>query len=558
MIDSQLIRTLQLLEPEELEMLHLFVASPIFHDRHHFDDTRRLFEYIKLRYPVLSDTDLEKKHVGEVLFAGRKDPEFDVTRAMAHLMHVVRQFINFRYSAVRGGQIARRGGKDELASNPMMLLNFARQQLAMMRFYNERLRQKGPPETTPATAPANTTGRRRRRPENFFQNLYTELRGVMTQPQDFSRFEEYEFSDFHYYRFLLEQEKALFDGGEESFEGDDNLLAASEALDRFYLLSKLDLTSRLIHRHHIGQPFEEGTLEATHYQENLEAVLQIVERIRQRGYALTPGILLYCSLVSFQTQTDPQLADEEALRFNQMLDDLAIEVPDYRREDFKTLLRSHWSRRYAQTKKRALLERLHQLHLEQVVRFRQMQKGIPNSYFRNILQVALKLGHTAWADGFMDEFESKITRTAHPELTADIYRAVLRFTEGRYKDARKYMPHYFSYGELDDIYLYSIAAATDVKICYELDTLEDEADFNMFRATQTRIDRAKNLPKPRREERLNFYRIVRKFLSIKKKLIQNPKTNIQPAIEEIRTLLNTWPVVEQEWLLAKCNEMAGG
>lgn len=554
MHDSQLIRTLQLLEQEEIETLHLFVASPIFHDRHHFEDTRRLFEHLKLHYPDFADPGLEKKKVGDVLFSGRKDPEFDVTRAMAQLMHILRQFINFRYSAVRGGHTARRGGKDELAHNPMMLLNFARQQLAMMRFYNERLHQKSPPEP-PALPSTSGSGKRKRRPENFFQNLYTELRGVMTQPQNFGQFEEYEFADFHYYRFLLEQEKAIFDGGEENFEGDDNLLAASEALDRFYLINKLDLTSRLIHRHQIGRPFEEGTIEARHYEENLAVVLNIVRIIRENGYTLTPSILLYCSLIGFQTQKDAQLADEEALHFNQMLDSMAREVPDNRHEDFKTLLRSHWARRYAQTKKHDLLQRLHLLHHDQIERLRRLKQGMPNSYIRSIMQVALKLGHTQWANDLMDEFEGKITRTEHPEMTADIHRAVLRFAEGRLKDARKYLPHYFAYGDLDDMYLFAIAATTDVKLHYEADTLEDDEGHNMFRATQTRLDRAKSLPAERREERLNFYRIVRKFLSIRKKLALNAKTNIAPALEEIQRLLDEWPVVEKEWLTEKLRQL---
>jgi hypothetical protein len=61
---------------------------------------------------------------------------------------------------------------------------------------------------------------------------------------------------------------------------------------------------------------------------------------------------------------------------------------------------------------------------------------------------------------------------------------------------------------------------------------------------------------PRREERLNFYRIVRKFLSIRKKLTLNAKANIAPAVEEVRGLLRDWQVVEQEWLTAKLNELA--
>ncbi|HND86804.1 MAG TPA: hypothetical protein PK971_00675 [Saprospiraceae bacterium] len=547
---------MQLLEPEEVETLHLFVASPIFHDRHHFEDTRKLFEFLKLHYPAFDRPELAKAAAGALLFGGRKDPEFDVTRAMAQVMHIVRQFINFRYSAVRGGQTARRSDKKELADNPILLLNFARQQLAMMRFYNERLHQREQPSAPSQEPAAADKGRRRRRPENFFHNLYAELSEVMTQPQDFSRYEEYEFGDYHYYRFLLEQEKALFDGASEHFEGDDNLMLASEALDRFYFINKLDLMSRLIHRHQIGRPFEEGALDARHYQENLAVVLDIVRLIQERGYTLTPGIRLYCSLLSFQTQQDPLLADEEAMRFNESLDRLICELPDNRREDFKTLLRSYWSRRYAHTKSHDLLERLHRLHIDQVGHIRQKKQGMPNSYCRNIVQTALKLGHYSWVEQLLNEFDGKITRTEHPDMAADIYRALLRFAEGRRSEARKCLPHYFTYGELDDLYLFAMAAATDVKLHYEADTLEDDEGHNMFRATQTRIDRAvKTLPASRREERLHFYRMVRKLLSIRRKLASNPKADLSKLLDEAQAMLQSSPVVEKEWLSQKLAEL---
>jgi hypothetical protein len=222
-------------------------------------------------------------------------------------------------------------------------------------------------------------------------------------------------------------------------------------------------------------------------------------------------------------------------------------------EDFKTLIRSHWVKRYAQGKDRATLERLHLMHQEQALALRERKEPVKQSVFRNMLQVALKLGQTQWANDFLNEFDNNISRSDNPALLADIYWAILRITEGRLKDATRYLPHYIEYGETDDIYLYSIAATTDVKLRYELDTLEDD-DYghNMLRATQVRIERAKNLPDTRREERLNFYRAVRKLLAIKKKRGLNPKADITTTLKELDILLSN-PIVEVEWLEAKRN-----
>lgn len=534
-------------------MLHLFVASPIFQDKHHFEDARRLFEHIKLFYPTFDDADLDRTRAGEILFPNRKDPAFDVTRAMSHLMHVVKQYINFRYAAVRGGQTTvKRSSKATPDLSPVQLLNQARQQLSLMRFYSERLHQNKENDTElPPEPKAAQKGKKTRKPEHFFQNIYSESKETLYKPQNFDLYEEYEFSDYHYYRYMLEYEKAVFDSIEEDLEGDDNLLAAIEELDRFYLLSKLNLMSSLAHRHQIIKPFEPGTLEAQHYQDNLQMTMQVVEVIRERGYVFTPAVLLYCSLMSFQTQQDPQKADNEAINLNNMLNEQPEALPYFRKQEFKTLIRSHWVKRYAQTKDKAILERLHQMHREQAQALRERDEPVRQSIFKNILQVALKLGHTEWANDFLNDFDNKITKTDNPALLADVYWAILRFTEGRFKDATRYLPHYIEYGETEDIYLYAIAAATDVKIRYELDTLEDD-DYghNMFRATQVRIERAKNLPDQRKEERLNFYRAVRKLLSTKKKRAQNAKADISTLLHELDELLAK-PIVEKEWLEVK-------
>ncbi len=247
MLESQLLHTLRLLEPEELETLHLFVASPIFQGQH-WEDTLRFFEDLKRFYPAFRHANLSRESVAERLFKQRTDPDFDVTRAMSDLLRITRHFINFRYSAVHSGRP--RPGKDGTGEllNVVQLLNRVRKQLALLRFYNERLHNR--PTLTLVAAQKGTqgAGRKGRHVNNFFGNLYKSLRKDLDQVTDFRHFEEHEFHEYLYFRYLVEHEKMLFDGLNNPGDSDQNLLATMEELDTFYLFNKLHFLSSLINQ----------------------------------------------------------------------------------------------------------------------------------------------------------------------------------------------------------------------------------------------------------------------------------------------------------------------
>ncbi|MEO6039145.1 MAG: hypothetical protein ABIQ93_12095, partial [Saprospiraceae bacterium] len=232
----------RLLEPEELETLHLFVASPIFQERYHADDTLRFFEEVKRFYPDFQDASLQKEKMADLLFAGRKNPGFDVTRAMADLMRITRHFINFRYSAVQSSRPRKNKSGLEDQPDAEQILNRSRQQLALMRFYNERLHDR----PTLFKKRKQVPGKKVRHADNFFENLYTGLGEELDQIQDFSAFEQQEFNEFLYFRYLVQHEKSEFDGRIDPFNNDLNLVAAIEELDAFYLFNKLHLLSRFI------------------------------------------------------------------------------------------------------------------------------------------------------------------------------------------------------------------------------------------------------------------------------------------------------------------------
>ncbi|MEQ1744306.1 MAG: hypothetical protein ABMA02_02690 [Saprospiraceae bacterium] len=561
MHESPLIRTLQMLTEEEFDMLEKFVESPIFNEANRFNDTVRLFEYLQGHYPVFADPALEKSAVGRALFSSRSNPENEVERTMAQLMHIVKQFINFRYSAVKGGRAVRSGRKSNITQDPVALLNFARQQLALMRFYSERLRQK-PPEM-PAAAPVPSEGgkkRRVKRAEHFFQNLHQELEEVFREQQRFDTFEEYEFSDFFYFLYLSAHEKVVYESLSEwsAQDGFVNLLVASENLDRFYLLSKLDQMCKLVHLQQIAMPFNEDSDEFRRLTTNQKLTVQMTELLMQHDYDYNdPSIALYFTLLQMLTKKKPEKTDPLAEQFFRLLREHRDLVPAKRFRDFNVIVRSYWTRRYRQTRDRLFLEQIFQSHQEDVEQIRRKGEDIQSTHFQSILFNAIRLGHLDWASAFLDEFSAKLIATPEPEIVADVIRAMLLFAQGHYTEAARRLPHYFYYGTTDDPNLYSLAATLDMRIRYELGTLLDEEGVNMKRATHKRIKENRALRPERRDSIFGFYEATVQLFRQKEKL-ELRGANL-PAIRQevgrIAQVMEEKPVVDTEWLREKCREL---
>ncbi len=565
MQDSTLIRTLQLLDQEEFDTLELFVASPIFNEVNRFNDTVRLFEYLKDYYPRFQHPALDKKTAGAALYPKRSNPAGEVEKSMAQLMHIVRQFINFRYTAVKGGRVVRGGRKNAFLHDPVALLNFARQQLALMRFYSERLHQKSAesgPETISHKKAAEEDGKKKRvkRAEHFFQNLYHELEEVFDSQQEFNHFAEYEYSDFFYFRYLSEQEKALYESLHEwSAQGGFlSLLETTEKLDRFYLLSKLDQICKLLHLQQLAKPFSEDTDEYRRLLTNQNLTVKMTKLLARNNYDKDdPSILLYFTLLKLLTKKKPEKTDALADSFFELLRQHKMILPTKRLADFQVILRSYWVRRYRQTRDRQFLERQFRSQQEDIEQLRRENREIRSSHFQNILSNAVRLGQLDWAETFLEQFSPRIIATDEPEIVTDVGRALLRFAQKKCAEAGKTLPHYFTYGATDDVNLYLVAATLDVRIRYELDTLLDEEGVNMRRATQKRIRENKTMRPERKAGVLAFYEHAINLFRQKEKMQfrQANRELILREVEKVEAALKETPAADAEWLLEKCAEI---
>ena len=556
MLDSQLLHTLRLLEQEEIETLHLFVASPIFQDRYHAEDTRRLFEDVKRFYPFFQDEQLRRETTAKRLFDGRKSPTFDVTRAMTDLMRITRHFINFRYSAVRSSRSQQTQDGSTGQSSAERLLNNSRQQLALMRFYNERLHDRPAAPDNPPKKIKAAPGKKPRHVKNFFENLYSSLQKELKEAQNFSTFEEYEFNEYLYFCYLVQQEKSLFDGRINPGDGDQNLTAAMEELDAFYLFNKLHLLSNLINLEQHRDLSKEEPEVYEKIVKNKNFMLHVC-RLIGKTEDMKLIIHLYFQLLAFRTQKDLDKADKLAKDFVKRLDEYRQAIPEMLFEEFEIQVRNYWTSRFQRTRKDEYLLLLHDMQMRQVERMRLNKKGIPASHLTNILFTALKINKIEWADEVLTLLGPRIL-DAKAELMRPILTTRLLFDQKRYAEAIEVLPHYFIYGELKDMWIYAIAAKLDIKIRYEINCLLDDDYFNMFRATQIRIKRDQTLTPERREQRLRFFPVVIQLYRAKEYLRQSPKANVAKSLKEVWEILHdkSKPIVDDDWLLLKWMELA--
>jgi hypothetical protein len=467
---------------------------------------------------------------------------------MAQLMAIVRSFVTFRYEMLR----------DAKKTDGTALLHEVLQKLALMRFYSERMNQNAP-SSPPVSPPISAErGRKSRKAENFFENLNNQARRELNLHTDFSEFEEHEFADYHQFKFMVEQEKAFYEEQSSERDGDKNLLAATEQLDTYYLMNKLDQMCRLIHYQRMWQLYEQGSAEHRRFLANRDTTLQIVQALRSNGFLQDPAVAMYCTLLDFLTQRDANTAETLSDELERLLGENPRALPTRRVQAMRVMVRGFWPARYRETKDRRFLEKIFLMQQAQLAHLKPKEM-LPSTHFQNILVTALKLGETGWAEGFFEQFRDRISGLAdeaQKKLLLDIARAAVFFSRKDYGSAAQTLPHYLTYGALDDIYLYAVAATLDIRLRYEKDELDDEYAERMMHATSTRLRRDDTLPEHRRTERLRFFALAKELFKLKWQRKQNRKADLSAALAKLRSKLDAETVVDWEWLEEKYAELA--
>lgn len=550
MYKNDLIQTLKLLDQEEMEVLHMMVSSPMFNEVHRHWDKIRLFEHLKKHHPEFTHEDIGRVRCAALLWPDREKSLSELDRCIAELMPIVRQFITFKQFDVRGIRSSSR--KDPaLSENPARLMNYLRQQLALLRFYSQRLSPgiSGSMGAIHHEQESDAKGR-----QNFVQNLYQHISTFFSVSDDFTHFDERSFSDFYHYHYWVELEMAHWQSSQNN-AGDTNLLNTIERLDEFYLLSKLDLMCRLAVRNQLYRLFSDQPDLQQRMENNFKITQQMVHSLLHECKKLrTPGITVYATLLDFLTATRSQAeTDHAAERFGRLIrfSSHRKAIPEQRMSSIYVLLRNYWIKRFNTTRDLRFLMKSHALQHNQFEQLRPDEK-VHNSHFRNFVNTAVKLGDYDTAEHWLKTFDKKRLYGEHATDTLyDILWANLYFAKQEYQAAANRMPHYYEYGRLDEEISMAIAASLDTRIHFELGMLDDpDYAANMLKANKIRIERFRQISTQQGEPFLLFLRYAEKIFTlpqnrkVKKDDLPRIKTALKTEIEQSKT-------ADKEWLLEK-------
>jgi hypothetical protein len=299
--------------------------------------------------------------------------------------------------------------------------------------------------------------------------------------------------------------------------------------------------------------FDEGSAELSRFQVNRDTTVEIALVLRVNGYLQEPAVALYCTLLEFLIQNDPLQAEKLSEDFDVLLQKNPQALPALRVQAMRVMIRGFWPARYRETKDHRFLEKIFSLQLSQL-EYLKADESLPTTHFQNILLTALKLQKTDWAADFFQKYQRRITGLNDAEqkaLLLDIMQAAILFAKKDFTAAARTLPHYLTYGALDDIYLYAIAATLDTRIRYELDDLDEDYAEHMLHATATRLRRDDSLPIHRRAERLRFFPLAKDLFKMKLLRSQDRRADLKPGLSKIRQKLDAETVVDWEWVEEK-------
>lgn len=162
-------------------------------------------------------------------------------------------------------------------------------------------------------------------------------------------------------------------------------------------------------------------------------------------------------------------------------------------------------------------------------------------YFRNIIVVALRLGHYDWAEDFINS-HNKYLPDSLRENSISFNLAQIYFYQKKYAKVIEQLQNV----EYEDVGYNLNSKAMLIATYYETD--ETEPLYSLFESFRTYLNRHKNIPDNRRANFKNLIKFTKALLNL------NPKdeTIVNKLKEEITASKN---VASKEWLLEKIAEL---
>ncbi len=467
---------LKKLSKKEMTGLGFFVQNPCFNPN---KDVVQLFNYLDSFAPCFSDVKLTAENAFNAIFPGKIFDRAALNGLMNKLLAVIKKFINAL----------------QKTTNRMSV------EFGTLIFYNRRYPKR-------------------------FQSQLKKVRNLIEKNEKGGmRYRYLSYVEYQLSRYLAINEKSR------------NYVTLSDAMDKYYWLSKLPLFAEMLN-------YKLITADNGWDISQLDIHLKFIEEV---GYIEDPLINLWYSLIGI---------------FKNMLDKVPVALEDYYR--FKTLFFENIDELHDNEKRNLYIYlrniirlssfedadyyeeefEIDQVGLEQELIF--LNGFLRELSVKNIINSAIKMGEIQWAKDFLEQYKDVFWKKFADDLLA-YCKAVINFYEGKYDEALAL----FATVQFNNVFFEIERRIKLIQIYYEIEDVE--LFGNQLNSLTTYISRNQDkVGEPYAQSYLGFAKYVRKISHIIRGDLDEI-TKLEKKISKIPVRL----LFEKKWLLDKLNELKG-
>lgn len=329
------------------------------------------------------------------------------------------------------------------------------------------------------------------------RNLAIQIPAVLKQHQKLQQRYLYQDSQLYFEQYLYFDELDALFLEKSSRDSDENLQLKSDALDLFYLSTKLQMACDMASRNIVIQADYDAHL--------IEELLLHLENNMPR-YLECPSIVVYYKVLKM-------LTEEQEENYFILKDCLETEVPNFSREEAKLLY--DYAENYCIRKINSGQSKYYQefldLYKAQLKTGTLLKDGfLGERDYKNIVTVGLRLKDYEWTESFIRSNKNKLKKEVREN--AFIYNlAAYYYATSQYTQALRSLHSV----EFTDVTYHLGAKDIQLKSYYELG--ESEAFSALINAFRIYVKRNNQLSEYRKEVYLNYLKIAKKVESLKEK-----------------------------------------
>jgi hypothetical protein len=337
-------------------------------------------------------------------------------------------------------------------------------------------------------------------------------------------------TDYHYNRFLLEAERSRFLEGQKIRTVEPNLQKASDALDTFYMASKLAYASSMLNH--------SGVVQSAYRFDLMEEVASFIQQGEERQLE-DPAIGAYYHVWCMLSNRD---AEEH---FRQLCAKLPQEVRRFQPEEARDLYVHAIN--YCIKRMRAgapeYLREAFELYRDMLRGGVFSEDGYMSPWmYKNVTVAGLRLGESAWVEEFVERYRSEL----HPQFRDTAYSynsAKVAFARGKHGRVLELLQEV----EYQDIFYALDARAMLLKTYYELG--EYEALESLCSSFRVFLNRRREVPESHRRSYLTLIRLVR----LAQRVRNNRDRGLLHRLEQ--SLASQPDLLDRGWLMEKFKEL---